>query len=795
MKFTLNWLKEFVPVKLSAKELASKLTHAGLEVESVRSVGEIPSGVVVVQIEKMERHPQADRLTVCQVNAGGEFRTIVCGATNMKEKDKVVLATPGTLLPDGKKIEKAKLRGVESEGMLCSEKELGLLEDSSGLMILPSDAKVGSSLTDALPLSDTLFEVNVTPNRADCLSILGIAREVSAITGEPLKKIVSSLPSSFSLKNQLSVELPNSEKEFCLRYTARMMKGVKIAPSPWWVALRLAWLGVRSINNVVDATNYVMLELGHPLHAFDYEKIAGRKIIVRRPSQKIKVKTLDEEEREVSENDLLIQDPEKSLAIAGVMGLANSGVQSFTHTLVLEAASFLPAAIRKTSRGLGLNSESSYRFERGVDPNGLRQALDRLAHYIHAWGGGEVSNEILDTAPKGIASKKIKLRKNRIQKILGKDFESKEITQTLKNLSLEPEMAKKEEWTCLVPTWRFDLEREIDLIEEVARVLGYQEIPVTLPTGTFKPTQDHSAAEALNRLRHVLKGQSFLEAIHYSFSAPELFQKAGFSTANSLSLANPLSEDLSLLRSSLIPSMLACLQSNLSHQNKNLRFYELRNVFQKTDSGFSEQQNLAFGLMGLRQEKHWAFSSDPLDFYDLKAIIEKVWQEFKFASFELNLSSQPYLHPGVSAEIQVNGIKVGDFGLIHPQIAERFDLPLSVLLAEINWSVLSQQIKEQPLYEALPRFPGIERDLTLLAPQNLIADELRNAFKKIQAEPLQSVNLVDVYEGEPIPAGKKALTYSLFYQASHGTLTDEEVNKIHEGIVEKIKNLLPVEWR
>ncbi len=796
MKFTLNWLKEFVPVKLSPKELGERLTHVGLEVESVQKVGEIPAGVIVAQIEKMEKHPQADRLTVCRVNVGGEYRTIVCGAKNMKETDKVALASPGTLLPDGKKIEKTKLRGVDSEGMLCSEKELGLLENSAGLMILPTEAKLGSELSEALSVSDTLFEVNVTPNRADCLSILGIAREVAAFTGEALKEIVSVLPPrTFSLKDRLTLELPESEKSFCPRYTARLMQGIKVAPSPWWVALRLAWLGVRSINNVVDATNYVMLELGHPLHAFDYQMISGKKIIVKRPAKKIRIKTLDDQEREVGTEDLLIQDTEKPLAIAGVMGLSNSGVEDSTNTLVLEAAAFQPTSIRKTSRHLGLSSESSYRFERGVDPNGLMRASDRLAQYIHQWAGGEISEEVLDSAPEGFASKKINLRKSRIQKILGKNFEGEKITQTLDRLSLKPHSLNSDSWNCSVPTWRFDLDREIDLIEEVARSLGYQEIPASLPAGAFKPAKDHSGAGDEVRLRNVLKGLSFVEAIHYSFCAPELFQKIGLSTERSLTLANPLSEDLSMMRSSLIPNILSCLQKNLSYQNKNLRVYELRTVFQQDALELQENQNLALGLMGMREQRHWAFSQEPLDFYDLKAVLEKIWQEFKFFEFELRPSKQAYLHPGVSAEIWVEGIKVGDFGLIHPLIAEKFDLPPSVLLAEIVWSVLKQKNKNLKRYSSLPRFPGIERDLTLLAPEVLVADELKRAFEKIEAQHLKSVHLVDVYQGEPIPVGKKAFTYSLFYQDLEGTLTDEEVNVIHEEVVKKIQNLLPVEWR
>jgi phenylalanyl-tRNA synthetase beta chain len=486
MKVTLNWLKEFVDISLPPKELADKLTLAGLEVEGMETVGAVPDSVITVKIEKMEKHPNADRLTLCEVSLGSERRKIVCGAKNMKEGDIVALAQPGSVLPDGKKIER-QIRDVVSEGMLCSETELGLAEESNGLMILPPETPLGKPLSEAFPLSDTIFEINVTPNRSDCLSVLGIAREVSAITGNPLKLSTSRLPEgSFSLKDRLKVEVKDSL--LCPRYTARMIQKVKIGPSPFWVQLRLRSVGMRPINNVVDATNYVMIERGQPLHAFDAEQIEKGLIRVERQNPPGTFKTLDELERNLEPSDLLIADPEKILAIAGVMGGLRSGISEKTHDLVLESAYFEPVAVRKTSKRLGLSTESSYRFERGVDPNGVLAASERLAELILAWAGGELSKEAIDTAAHPFSSKTLSLRPTRARTLLGYDSSEKEIEGILSRLQLQPKKSSEGSWQCQIPTYRRDLEREIDLVEEVARISGYERIPSILP-GKFPPLE------------------------------------------------------------------------------------------------------------------------------------------------------------------------------------------------------------------------------------------------------------------------------------------------------------------
>ncbi len=526
MKVTFQWLKEFVDIDCNPTELAYRLTHAGLEVESIELVGNIPESVLTVRIEKIEKHPQADRLSLCTVQTGDETRQIVCGAKNMKEGDIVSLATPGTVLPDGKKIEQSKIRGIESAGMLCSESELGLAKESSGLLILPEETPIGKPLVQVLPISDTVFEINVTPNRADCLSVIGIAREVAAIFDKPLKPYSFKLPEGkFSLKDRLKVEVSESDIEICPRYTARMIQNVQVKASPYLVQKRLEMVGIRSVNNIVDATNYVMIETGQPLHAFDYDKIQGHLLKISRPSQPTKIQTLDKNERELNDQDLLIQDEINPLAIAGIMGGLNSGVSEQTKNIVLEAACFDPVSIRKTSKKLGLGSESSFRFERGVDPNFVKSASDRLAELILQWGAGEISTEMIDTAATPFPPKKVFLRSARLESMVGISYEKKKVESVLERLGFSPK-AQNDGWECSIPTSRRDIEREIDLIEEIIRIVGYDQIPNELPSAIFHLGKDYEQKEVETKIAFYLSNVGFSEVIHYSFCSEKEFEQA-----------------------------------------------------------------------------------------------------------------------------------------------------------------------------------------------------------------------------------------------------------------------------
>ncbi len=795
MKISLQWLKEFVEIDLSPQELAQRLTHAGLEVEEFSYLGKIPESVQVAQLQKIEKHPQADRLTVCEVSLGKEARSIVCGAKNMKVGDKVPLAFSGTLLPDGKKIEKSKIRGIASEGMLCSEVELGLFEDSTGLFILPSHLKQGLPLASQMSLEDVIFEINVTPNRADCLSVYGIAREIAAILSKPLQEIRPVLPlGKFSCEGKIKVEVKDAER--CPRYTARMLRGVQVAPSPFEIRLRLHRMGFRSINNVVDATNYVMMELGQPLHAFDAEKIQGGKIIIRRAEAGEKLKTLDEVERSLATQDLLITDSKQILAIAGVMGGRSSGVGSETHELILESAYFQAHSIRKTSKHLGLQTESSYRFERGVDPDGILRASDRLAELILKWAGGELSLEQTDTAPQAFPPKKIQLRLSRIHQLLGVRWESKEISERLHSLGFKPQWNPSGIWDCTIPSYRHDLNREVDLIEEVARLVGYEKIPPQLPLTSLAVAHDYYDSPLEENFRSLLSHLGFMEVIHYSFASEKEFGKSGISTETLLHLANPLSEDLAVMRSSLIPAMLSCLQRNMAHQAEDLKLYELRSVYQLLPGkNLQEAKSLCLALSGKAYGKEWNLPVREVDFFDLKGVIEKLITNYGLPAYELKLSSSPYFHPGASAEIFIQGKKIGEIGQIHPQLLEAFDLRVPVVLAELKINeLLSFSIPFKAFQEISP-FPWVDRDLTLIASESMEAQKVIDEICRMQISLIREVNCVDVYHGEPIESGKKALTYSIIYLDEKKTLTDVEVNEVHQKVLEHLKKALPIEWR
>jgi len=795
MKVSFKWLSEFVEIGVNPRELAHKLTHAGLEVESVQIVGKLPDSVKVVQIEKIEKHPQADRLSLCTVSLGSETQLIVCGAQNMKAGDKVALAQPGTLLPDGKKIERSKIRGIESAGMLCSEVELGLFEEAKGLMILPAHLRPGAPLSSQMDLEDAILEVNITPNRADCLSIYGMAREVSALLGVPLKAPKCELPAATaSMEGRIKLEMKNPE--LCPRYTLRAIQGVKIGPSPFEARLKLHRVGVRSINNVVDATNYVMMEWGQPLHAFDWSRIQGGKIVVRSAQAGEKAKTLDEAERNLEASDLVIADGSRVLAIAGVMGCADSGVSEASQDLLLESAYFSPQSVRKTSRRLGLQTESSYRFERGVDPNASLLASDRLASLILQWAGGQLCRETFDTAQAPFPLKTLSIRLSRIRQVLGVDWSEAEVEKALAALNLSPRKIKEGEWACEVPSYRQDLSREIDLLEEVARLVGYDKIPPSLPKLRLQVAKDHYESSLEESIRPLLAHEGFHEVIHYSFGSEKDFKKCPTSLGSLVELANPLSEEMAFLRPSLVPSMLACLRHNMARQFEDLRFFELRNIYGQSSSGeMREAKSLVLAMSGKRNGQAWNLPKEDCDFYDLKGLVEKIWKNYNLPEPELKLSSSPFFHPGASAALWVGEKKVGDFGQVHPQWIEAFDLRGAVVMGEFDLGAMASLPTQRPPFEEIPKFPGVGRDLTVIAPDSLSSRDVIDCIASLGIAWLKKMDCVDVYSGEPIEKGKKALTYSILYLDPEKTLTDVEVNQVHQQVMDHLKKVLPIQWR
>jgi len=630
MNISINWLKDYVDIEETPQELADMLTMAGLETASITELGEGCEDIVVAQILKKEQHPNADRLSLCQVTDGEETYPIVCGATNMVEGDKVALARVGSVLPGNFKIKKAKLRGVESHGMMCSERELGLSDEHSGIIILPKETAVGTKLVEALGLPDTVIEVEITPNRPDWLSVVGVAREISANTGRALKMPPSEVNEGIdSATEATSVEI--NAPYLCHRYTARFIKGVKVGPSPLWMQNRLKAAGVRPISNVVDVTNYVLMELGHPLHAFDFNKLRGGKIVVKRAEEGEKFTTLDGQERALTGENLMICDGEGSVGVAGVMGGLNSEVSDETVDVLLESAYFFPPNIRATAKALGLSTEASYRFERGADIEGLVTALERAARLIVETAGGTVLKGIIDNYPTAHDKRRITLRVPRIAQVLGLEIASGRAVECLKGLGIEVIEADDERIVTLAPTHRVDIEREIDLIEEIARIVGYNNIPSTLPRISIQPGVPAGERPFYEKCRDLLAAAGLNEIITYSFIDPEDDNRIALEPDSPLrakvKIQNPLGVETSVLRTTLLPSLLRVAGNNVRRGNKDIKLFEVGKTFHP-EEGMplpEEHVRMAGLLTGSREPLTWWAKQDRLDFFDGKGVVERVF--------------------------------------------------------------------------------------------------------------------------------------------------------------------------
>lgn len=783
MKISLNWLKDFVDIDVSTERLADILINAGLEVENIVRIGEGLDNVVVARILSMRPHPNADRLTLCSVTTGDKTHAIVCGAKNMKEGDHVALALPGAHLPNGVKISKSKIRGELSEGMLCSEAELGLAKESAGIMILPDDLKLGEPFAKALMLEDTVFEISITPNRPDCLSVIGIAREVSALTGKELKRPEIKLAEvGFETSSEVSVEI--ADLDACPRYTAGVIKGIKIGPSPLWMKRRLETSGVRAINNVVDITNYVMLETGHPLHAFDLNLLSGKEIVVRRAADAEKITTLDGVERLLDGETLVIADNKRPVAVAGVMGGMGSEVLDKTTDILLESAYFKPTIVRKGSKKIALHTESSHRFERGIDPNGVLDASNRAVELILELAGGKASAKPLDIYPAKINPVNIELRLNRAKNILGIDLDMESVVSGFKMLGLGIEKLDMDRIKITPPTFRVDLTREIDLIEEVARLRGYDSIPVTHPKAEATAGEkDKKGIE--NEIRSALINMGFCEAVTYGFLSPKAISPFLPSDMEPLRLLNPLSEEQSIMRTTIIPSLLEVVGRNLSHQNENLRFFEIGRVFPCKGDESGERVMISGVMHGLRYGKTWNLPKDELDFFDVKGVIENILEGLKLSAAFVPNETIQYLHPGKAASINVGGLDAGIIGELHPEVMAAFDIKEKAYIFEMELKLLMKTAMTVS-FAHIPKFPAVSRDIAVVVDSDVPAERVYRIIKS--ADPLISeVSLFDLYQGKHIAEGKKSLAYSIKYQATDRTLREEEVNLAHEKVISVIQ--------
>jgi len=794
MKISLKWLQEYIDITLPPADLASRLTMAGTEVKGLQVIGgDSWEHIVVGQITAINPHPNADRLSLATIDLGTEQQTVVTGAPNLRLGDKVAFAHVGAQLIDGHsgqafRLKPAKIRGVVSNGMACSEKELGISDSHEGIMVLPAEASVGIPLADYL--GDTIFDLDITPNRPDCLSIIGIAREVATLTGQGLHlPEVRYDEAAYPIDQQISVEIV--APDLCPRYCASLITGVKMADSPRWMQQRLLACGMRPINNIVDVTNYVMLEYGQPLHAFDYHKIKGKKIIVRRATSGEAIVTLDEEKRALSEDMLVIADEERAVAIAGVMGGADSEVTEQTTSILLESANFNPASIHHTGNTLRLPSEARMRFERGISPELTMPALKRATQLIMQLAGGEVAKGFVDAYPGKQDQEPILLPMSEVKRLLGVEFSLDQIVETLTSLGFNCEV-KASEVLVTAPYWRSDIHQAVDLIEEVARIIGYDEIPTTMLSQPLPRQNPDPILSLKQEISRSLAGYGFQEVITYSLTSLEMLNKLSPDShpvgPMPLRVANPMTADQEYLRPNLRPNLLAALSANQKHEDGSIRLFELGKVYLPRPKDLPDEPEVLCGILsGTRFEQWWQGGDGLLDFYDAKGVVEGLLNQLAVeVSFEE--CHDESLHPSRQAAIVIGGSKLGVVGELHPKVSEAFEISGAVYLFELNVSALLPFTIGHKMFQPIPRFPAIVRDVALVIDVGTSHREVQDIIKSFPL--VNRVALFDVYIGEQVPPGKKSVAYRIVYQSPTHTLTDEEVNKVQQQILSKLSSEL-----
>lgn len=794
MRVSMKWLGELVAVDLPIPEFVSKLDMTGTAVEAVHTTGEALTSVVIGLIAEKTKHPEADKLWVTKVDVGDENpRQIVCGAQNFEAGDKVPVALVGAVLPGGFEIKKAKLRGVVSEGMNCSARELGLGEDHDGLLILPSDAPVGMPVAEYRGMSDTVIELEVTPNRPDCLSMIGVAREVGAIfdrswTGAAQSPQESGEP----VEQRCVVEI--ADADLCSRYTARIIRGVKIGPSPQWLAERITAAGARTINNVVDVTNYVMFELGQPLHAFDLATIAtdaqGRAAItVRTATAGEKLTTLDGVERELRADTLLICDPSGPIALAGVMGGESTEVSDATVDVLLESACFDPATTSRTSRSLGLVSEASMRFERTVDRTQCVAALDRAAALIAECTGGTVAPGVIDEFPSPKTPATLTLRVSRLAAILGVEIPADEVAGILSRLGCQVE-SHADRFEVVVPTFRPDLEREIDLVEEVLRVWGMERVTATLPASREKVGGLTPEQVWRDRIGAALRAAGLNETMTYAFTDPTDLERCDMALADDellVELLNPMSVEQAVLRRSLLPGLVRAVSLNQRRGVADVHLYEIGTVFWTAEGRKQpkERSMIAGVLAGSWNAPSWNQPAMALDFFDGKGVVAGLARELAVDRFKVRATELAWLQPGRAAEVLVGGEVVGWLGEVHPAVLDRFEASGTVVAFELDAARLIRAAKKARPFVDLPRFPAVEHDIAIVVDEAVTAERIEQALRSAGGKLLESVRLFDVYRGAGVATGKKSMAFALAYRAPDRTLTADEVDAAHDKLVRK----------
>jgi phenylalanyl-tRNA synthetase beta chain len=796
MKVSLSWLNQYISVKSNVQNLSDDLTMLGLEVDAVTDRYAYLESVVVGRVATVETHPNADKLKICEVETDNGRVRVVCGAPNVAPGLLVPLALPGTVLPDGSRLQNTVIRGEASEGMICSAVEIGLGPDADGIMILDPGLKIGTGLIAALGLKDSTIEIDLTPNRPDCLSVLGVAREIAGIQHERLRYPETKISDETNeITSLTSVHIENADA--CPRYSARMIIDIKVGPSPFWLQDRLLSVGLRPINNIVDITNFVMMETGQPLHAFDFDRLAQHRIVVRNATEGETFVTLDGKDRKLSADTLMICDGEKPVGIGGVMGGENSEIAPSTRRVLLESACFDPISIRRTAKKLGIGSDASHRFERGVDPKGTINALNRAAVLIAEIGGGRLLEGLIDEHPKPAPDVTLPLRIGETNRLLGLDLTAGQIQTLLESIEFATQIDPSGEiLQVAVPSFRVDVCRPVDLMEEVARLTGYNQIPTTYPKISAEARIGHPASKLRNRLRNLMAGFGFSEAINYSFIRADFGDRLQLPPDDPLRRAtvilNPISEDQSVMRTSLVPGLLETLCYNLSQQIRTVRVFEVGKIFLAHTGAeqLPEEKEILAGIWsGYRNEASWHGMEHPVDYYDIKGVVESLLQCLGVRGF--NFDGMPdeactYTQAGRTARICVGTEEIGWVGECHPATRTQFGIGPPAFLFEIQVDRLSDALPATPTYRRIPKFPAVTRDITIIVDEPMESAAVLAAIGGAGETLIEDIALFDVFQGEPIPNGKKSISIRLTYRSTERTLEDEEVNQIHRQVTAKL---------
>jgi phenylalanyl-tRNA synthetase beta chain len=795
MRVSLNWLKDFVDIDLPPHDLAGLLTMAGLEVESMEPLGRSLQDVVAGRILSLRTHPKSDKtLFLCDVDTGHGVLQVVCGAPNAEIGMMAPMALPGSALPGGVRVKESRIRGEVSMGMLLAEDEMGLTDDHTGLMVLPADLPPGTPVAEALSLEDDALEIAITPNRADCTSVIGIAREIAALTGRPLRKPEIRLKECDKNINALT-GVTIDDPTGCPRYAAGLVLGVELRASPFWMRYRLMVSGIRAINNVVDATNYVLLELGQPLHAFDYDRLTENRIVVRRAREGETFTTLDGKPHSLNAENLMICDAKRPVALAGIMGGLNSEIYQGSRNVLVESAFFDPVTIRRGSKRLGISTEASYRFERGIDIEGVVTALRRSIMLISELAGGEVVNGIVDNYPNPRSRPVITLRADKTNRFLGTNLSGRTMALYLK--ALEMDVATESENTLRVkpPAFRVDVTRDWDLMEEVARLEGYQKIPVTFPPIKASGELDPPEVSLGCKVREIMAGMGFREVISYSFvsplSADQIQAQEGSSLRSFVGLLNPLSADQSVMRTSLIPGLMAAAGTNFAHGEKDLRCFEWGRVFfaRGGDHLPEERHSLAAFMTGLANKKAWHTEERAVDFYDIKGVVEGALEGLGLASCCFRSEgTPPWYRVGAAACVTFNGVVLGALGELSSDVLKQFGLDETrVFHFELDGNLLLDHAFPKTSYKPFAKFPAALRDVSLVVQKDVECGRVQEIIELEGGGLVESVSLFDLYEGGKIGRAEKALAFRICYRSIEATLDGREINKLHERIIERIE--------